>query len=83
MVSDEIAGLRLVRLRGPEGSVHIGLIAGDEIGILPGEDVLAILQADELPRPLERIPLADRATCAPSPPWTLLAPIVAPETWAA
>lgn len=83
MVSDEIAGLRVVRLRGPEAGVRVGLVAGDEIGILPGDDVLAILQAAELPRPEERVPLADQSTCTPSPPWTLLAPIVAPETWAA
>ena len=83
MVSDEIAGLRLVRLRGPDGGVHVGLIAGDEIGILAEHDVLATLQANELARPVERVPLGDPATCAPAAPWTLLAPIVAPETWAA
>jgi 2-dehydro-3-deoxy-D-arabinonate dehydratase len=83
MVSDEIAGLRVVRLRGPEAEVRVGLVAGDEIGILPSHDVLAILQADELPRPVDRVSVADPATCTPSPPWTLLAPIVPAETWAA
>jgi 2-dehydro-3-deoxy-D-arabinonate dehydratase len=83
MVSDEIAGLRLVRLRGPDGNVHVGLIVGDEIGILASHDVLETLQADELPRPVDSLPLADPDTCAPDGPWTLLAPIVARETWAA
>jgi 2-dehydro-3-deoxy-D-arabinonate dehydratase len=83
MVSDEIAGLRLVRLRGPDGGVHVGLIAGGEIGILAEHDVLATLQADRLPPPVDSVPLADPATCAPAAPWRLLAPILAPETWAA
>jgi 2-dehydro-3-deoxy-D-arabinonate dehydratase len=83
MVSDEIAGLRLVRLRGPEGGVHVGLVAGDEIGVLASDDILATLQADDLPRPVDSVPLTEPSTCAPAPPWKLLVPIVAPETWAA
>lgn len=83
MVSDEIAGLRLVRLRSAAGKVRVGVIAGDEIGILPGEDILATLRADELPRPVDSVRLVDAATCAPAEGWTLLVPIVAPETWAA
>ncbi len=83
MVSDEIAGLRLIRLRSPDRGLHVGVVAGDEIGVLESNDVLATLQASELARPVERVPIIDRASSTPAAPWTLLAPIVPPETWAA
>jgi 2-dehydro-3-deoxy-D-arabinonate dehydratase len=83
MVSDEIAGLRLIRVCDQEGTVRVGLLAGDEVGVLQTDDMLGTLQADELPRPVRRIPIADPDTCAPAPPWTLLAPLLPPETWAA
>jgi 2-dehydro-3-deoxy-D-arabinonate dehydratase len=83
MVSEEIAGLRLIRLRDPGGAVRVGLLAGGEVGVLDTDDMVGTLLADELPRPAERIPLADPESCAPAPPWTLLAPLLPPETWAA
>ena len=48
MVSE---GLRLVRLRGPDGRVAVGVVAGDEVGVLEADDVVATLQAGELPQP--------------------------------
>ena len=83
MVSEEIAGLRLVRLRDADGKVRVGLVAGDEVGVLDTGDVLAVLESDELPRPVDSAPILDPASAAPGPPWELLAPIVPPETWAA
>jgi 2-dehydro-3-deoxy-D-arabinonate dehydratase len=83
MVSEEIAGLRLVRVRDPEGAVRVGVIAGDEVGVLDSGDMLAALRAEELPRPALRVPLLDSGSCAVATPWTLLAPLVPPETWAA
>jgi 2-dehydro-3-deoxy-D-arabinonate dehydratase len=83
MVSEEIAGLRFVRLRGAGGRVAVGVVAGDEVGVLEAEDVVATLQAGELPVPTERVALLDAQACTPAEPWSLLAPLVAPETWAA
>lgn len=83
MVSNEIAGLRFVRLRGPGDRVAVGVVAGDEIGVLDADDVVATILAGELPVPAERVALLDPQACTPAEPWTLLAPIAAPETWAA
>jgi 2-dehydro-3-deoxy-D-arabinonate dehydratase len=83
MPSEELAGLRLVRLRNASGEVRVGLLAGDEAGILASDDVVAMLEAAELPRPVERVQMLDPEQCTPSAPWSLLAPIVPPETWAA
>jgi 2-dehydro-3-deoxy-D-arabinonate dehydratase len=83
MVREEIAGLRLVRLRGPGGRAAVGVVAGDEVGVLEAEDAVATLQDGELPVPTERVALVDARTCIPVEPWRLLAPLVAPETWAA
>ena len=83
MVSEEITGLRLVRLRGPDGRIAVGVVAGDEVGVLEAEDTVATLQAGELPQPTERIALLDPELCTVAEPWDLLAPLVAPETWAA
>ncbi|MBV9414178.1 MAG: fumarylacetoacetate hydrolase family protein [Solirubrobacterales bacterium] len=83
MPSQELAGLRFIRLRGPDGRIAVGAIAGDEVGVLGAEDVVATLQAGELPQPAERIALLDPERCTVAEPWSLLAPLVAPETWAA
>jgi 2-dehydro-3-deoxy-D-arabinonate dehydratase len=82
-VSKEITGLRLVRLRGPDGRIAVGVVAGDEVGVLEAEDTVATLRAGELPQPTERIALLDPELCTVAEPWNLLAPLVAPETWAA
>jgi len=83
MVSEEIAGLRLVRLRRPGGRVAVGIVARDEVGLLETDDMLAALQAGQLPQPAERVPLLDAEVCRPAEPWNLLAPLTPPETWAA
>jgi 2-dehydro-3-deoxy-D-arabinonate dehydratase len=77
------AGSQLVRVSDADGRVHVAVLAGDELSVLPTDDMLATLLSDELPDAVARVPVLDPQTCAPSPPWTLLAPIVAPETWAA
>ena len=83
MVSEEIVGLRFVRLRGPRGRVAVGVVAGDEVGVLEADDMVATLQAGELPEATERIALLDRQACTVAEPWSLLAPLIPPETWAA
>jgi len=83
MVSEEITGLRLVRLRHQSGRVAAGVVAGDEVGVLDSGDMLATLEATELPPPTERVALLDAQTCTPPAPWSLLAPLIPPETWAA
>jgi 2-dehydro-3-deoxy-D-arabinonate dehydratase len=83
MPNEEIAGLRLVRLRDPAGAVRVGLLAGDEVGVLDTDDVVGTIEADEVPRPAERFTILDPDSCTPPKPWQLLVPVVAPETWAA
>jgi 2-dehydro-3-deoxy-D-arabinonate dehydratase len=83
MVSEEIAGLRLVRLRGPDTRIAVGVVAGDEVGVLEADDMVGTLLAGELPQPVESIALLDPELCTVAEPWGLLAPLVAPETWAA
>lgn len=77
------AGSRLVRVSDADGRVHVGVVVGDELRVVATDDVLGALRADELPETIASVPLLDPETCAPAEPWTLLAPIVAPETWAA
>jgi 2-dehydro-3-deoxy-D-arabinonate dehydratase len=83
MVNEEIVGLRVVRVRDPDGRVRVGLVAGEEIGILETDGVVALLEADEVPRPIERVSVVDPESLTPPEPWRLLAPLIAPETWAA
>lgn len=83
MVSREIAGLRLVRLRDVNGAVRVAVLAGDELGVLDTDDMLAVLETDELPRPVETVSVLDPGSAVPDSPWELLAPILAPEIWAA
>lgn len=63
--------------------MRVGVLAGDELSLLPSDDVLGILEGDELPEPVARIDVLDAETCALPEPWRLLTPIIAPETWAA
>jgi 2-dehydro-3-deoxy-D-arabinonate dehydratase len=83
VVNEEIMGLRLVRLRDPNGNARVGLVAGDEVGVLETDDMIATLESRELPTPSVRFTLVDAETCNPPEPWRLLTPLVAPETWAA
>jgi 2-dehydro-3-deoxy-D-arabinonate dehydratase len=77
------AGVRLLRVRDGAGSVRVGVVAGDELSVLPTDDVLGTLAGEQLPVAVDSVPILDDETCALPPPWTLLAPLVAPETWAA
>jgi len=83
MVPGEIAGLRFVRLRNAAGEVRVGVLDGDEVGVLETGDIVATLEADELPRAVERLTVLDRESCTLPDPWQLEVPLVAPETWAA
>ena len=83
MVNEEIVGLRVIRLRDPNDRVRVGLVTADEIGVLDTDDALATLEADDLPRPVRRIPLLDPQTCRPPDSWKPLMPLIAQETWAA
>ena len=76
-------GSRLVRVRDADGLARVGVVVGDELSVLPTDDMLGALLAGELPDAVAHVPLLDPETCAPAEPWRLLAPIVAPETWAA
>jgi 2-dehydro-3-deoxy-D-arabinonate dehydratase len=77
------AGLRLARVRDPAGQVRVGVVAGDELGMLPSDDVVGTLERGEFPNAVDSISIVDAESLALPEPWTVLAPIVAPETWAA
>jgi 2-dehydro-3-deoxy-D-arabinonate dehydratase len=83
MVSNQLVGLRLVRVRSADGRTHVGLLGADELRILATEDVIAVLESDQPVAKVVHVTTADPATCAPPDPWKLLVPLVAPETWAA
>jgi 2-dehydro-3-deoxy-D-arabinonate dehydratase len=74
MASEEMAGVRLVRLRDRDGLVRVGVVAGERIDVLPATDPVAVLTAGSLPAPIDSVPLNDTQ---------LLIPLIAPETWAA
>jgi 2-dehydro-3-deoxy-D-arabinonate dehydratase len=83
MVANELVGLRLVRVRSADGRTHVGLLAGDELSILATDDMLAVLESDQPVGEVVQVTIADSVTCIPPEPWTLLVPLIAPETWAA
>jgi 2-dehydro-3-deoxy-D-arabinonate dehydratase len=56
---------------------------GDELRVLRTDDMVATLQQGELPDAVDTVPIQDAGTLALPESWTLLAPVTAPETWAA
>jgi 2-dehydro-3-deoxy-D-arabinonate dehydratase len=78
-----VAGLRVVRLSHPDGAVRTALVKGDNLHVLPSDDVLGILRGDTIPEPVQTLIALDPETLEPPPPWRLLAPLIPPETWAA
>lgn len=84
-MSGVLAGSRFVRLRHESRDVVVGVLDSVGIRLLPSSsaDVVSLLSAGSLPALGETIPVADDETLAVAAPWTLLAPVVAPETWAA
>jgi 2-dehydro-3-deoxy-D-arabinonate dehydratase len=74
---------RLVRLRDGDGRVRAGRADGARIDVFAGDDPLALLDAGQLPDPVARVEALDAETLELPEPWRLLAPLVAPETWAA
>jgi 2-dehydro-3-deoxy-D-arabinonate dehydratase len=83
MVSEQIVGQRLVRVRHADGRVRAGLVADDALAILETDDVLAVLAGADPGAVIQRVDVDDPETLVPAEPWTLLAPLSAPETWAA
>jgi 2-dehydro-3-deoxy-D-arabinonate dehydratase len=83
-VAESLVGARLVRVRDGDGRVHVAVVRDDELSVLETGDMLATLEAGELPEPARQtVPIADPETLDPADPWQLLVPIDAPETWAA
>ena len=83
MVTEPIVGQRLVRVRHADGRVRAGLVSDEALAILETGDVLAVLTGAEAGTVIQRVDVDDPETLVPAEPWTLLAPLVAPETWAA
>lgn len=82
-ISGGMAGARLARVADRSGQAHVGVVANGELELLAGDDVVAILERGELPEVVERIAILDHEALELPEPWTLLAPVTAPETWAA
>jgi 2-dehydro-3-deoxy-D-arabinonate dehydratase len=78
-----VAGRRFVRAADGSGRVCVGVVNGSEVSLLGTDDMLATLTAAALPAAVDTIALLDEETCELAPPWTLLMPLVAPETWGA
>jgi 2-dehydro-3-deoxy-D-arabinonate dehydratase len=83
MASVEMAGRRFVRLRDRDGRTRMGSVVGDEISVLETDDVIAVLETGRLPGVVDRVKVLDARSCLPPEPWSLLAPLTPPETWAA
>lgn len=78
-----LTGSRLVRVRGGNHAVHVGVIREAELAVLAGDDMLGTLEAGTAPEPIETVPVLDADTLELPEPYELLVPIIAPETWAA
>ncbi len=83
MVTNGLAGMRLLRARDGSGRIHVGVIRDGELSVLATDDIVAVLEAGELPAILDRVGIVDQQTCELDEPWTLLCPLIAPEVWAA
>jgi 2-dehydro-3-deoxy-D-arabinonate dehydratase len=82
-MSVESAGLRLLRVADPDGKARVGVVAGDELGVLGHDDMVGTLERGKVDSILDSVPIHDAETLALPGPWRVLVPIVAPETWAA
>ncbi len=78
-----VTGARLVRVCGGDRDVHVGVVREAELTVLDGDDMLGTLERGELPDALETVPVLDVDTLELAEPWTVLVPVLAPETWAA
>lgn len=78
-----LAGVRLLRVGGGDGRIHVGAAGDGELSVLATDDIVQTLERGELPEVVDRVPLLDAETCALPEPWRVLVPLVAPETWAA
>jgi 2-dehydro-3-deoxy-D-arabinonate dehydratase len=83
MVSDRIVGRRVARVRNSDGRVRDAIVDEDSLAILGTDDVLALLDGGEPGPVTERVAIEDSESLRPHGPWQLLAPLIAPETWAA
>jgi len=77
------AGLRLARVREPDGRVRVAIVQDGRLGLLDDADVLAVLERGDPGEPSEHLDLRDPETLDLPEPWELLAPLDPPETWAA
>jgi 2-dehydro-3-deoxy-D-arabinonate dehydratase len=83
-VTGSLIGARLVRLRDSDGKVRVAQVREGVLAVVDTGDMLATLERGELPEPgRDTVPIAGGETLEPEPPWELLVPVDAPETWAA
>lgn len=82
-MSGGLIGARLARVADESGEARVGVVADGELELLAGDDVVAILERGQLPEVVDRIAILDEETLELPEPWAVLAPVTAPETWAA
>jgi 2-dehydro-3-deoxy-D-arabinonate dehydratase len=82
-MSPSLAGLRLARVADRDGRPRVGVVAGNQLELLDTDDVVAVLERDERSDAVDRVEILDDQTLELPAPFKLLAPVVAPETWAA
>jgi len=78
-----LTGGRLVRVRDGGGQAHVGVVREAELTVLGGDDMLGVLERGELSDALETLPVRNEETLELPDPWSVLLPVLAPETWAA
>jgi 2-dehydro-3-deoxy-D-arabinonate dehydratase len=73
-------GRRFIRFAAADGRPRVGVVDGRSVLELPGDDVVALLDAGELPEPVAEHELVDAETLAPL---HVLLPVEPPEVWCA
>lgn len=82
-MSASLAGARLARVADRGGRPRVGVAAGNQLELMDTDDMVALLERDALSDVVDRVEMLDDETLELPAPFKLLAPVVAPETWAA
>jgi 2-dehydro-3-deoxy-D-arabinonate dehydratase len=78
-----MTGRRFLRFAGADGRARLGLVNGERLLELPGDDLVAMLGNGRLPEPVGDVDALDPETLALPEPWRLLLPLEPPEVWCA
>jgi 2-dehydro-3-deoxy-D-arabinonate dehydratase len=82
-MTSALQGARLARVADANGRRRVGVVAEDHLELLDTDDVIAVLEQGGHTECVDRVKILDDETIELPEPWQLLAPVLAPETWAA